>query len=145
MRVIVQKALNASCTVSDSITGKIDKGYMLLVGFTHSDTIENCKKMASKIAKLRIFEDSDDKMNLNIKDVNGKILSISQFTLYANPNDGNRPSFTDAMRPDEASALYKEFNNCLRNEGLVVEEGIFQAHMLISFTNDGPTTIILEN
>ena len=99
MKVIVQKVLSASCTVDNKITGKINQGYMLLVGFTHTDTIENVLKMAKKIVGLRIFEDENGKMNLDIKSVNGEILSISQFTLYGDCNKGNRPSFVNSMRP----------------------------------------------
>lgn len=144
MKVIIQRCLNASCTVDNNITGKIDKGYMILVGFTHTDNIDNINKMVKKIINLRIFEDENGKMNLNILQVNGSILSISQFTLYANTNEGNRPSFSNAMAPDNAKKLYHLFNNALRSEGLQVEEGIFGADMKIDFINDGPVTIVLE-
>ena len=116
MKVVVQKVLSASCTVDNKITGKIDQGFMLLVGFTHSDTTENVLKMAKKIAGLRIFEDEAGKTNLSIKDVGGKILSISQFTLYGDCNKGNRPSFVNSMAPDAASKLYDYFNEVLRND-----------------------------
>ena len=117
---------------------------MLLVGFGLNDTIENCKKMAYKVANLRIFPDSNDKLNLSIKDVGGSILSISQFTLYADTRKGNRPSFTDALK-DGAKELYLAFNEILRNEyDLKVEEGIFGADMNVTITNVGPTTILLE-
>ena len=145
MKVIVQRAINASVTVNNKIVGEIDKGYMLLVGFTHTDNEANCQSMAKKIKNLRIFEDNEGKMNLNIDAVGGKILSISQFTLYADCTGGNRPSFVNAMKQEEAKKLYLYFNNCLRDLGLVVEEGIFQADMKVKFTNDGPVTIILEN
>lgn len=145
MKVVVQKVLSASCTVDNKITGKIDQGFMLLVGFTHTDTIENVKKMAKKIVGLRIFEDECGKMNLSIKDVNGKILSISQFTLYGDCNKGNRPSFVNSMAPDAANSLYNDFNNILRNEyEMVVETGIFGAHMILDPICDGPVTIELE-
>lgn len=144
MRVTIQRVIKASCTVDGEITGKIDKGYMLLVGFTHNDTIEQIKKMAKKIAELRIFTDADDKMNLNISQVNGAILSISQFTLYANTEKGNRPSFVEAMEPKKAKELYLQFNEELRTYNLVVEEGIFGADMKISLINDGPVTINIE-
>ncbi len=145
MKVIVQKVLSASCTVDNKVTGKIDNGFMLLVGFTHSDTIENVKKMAKKIVGLRIFEDEQGKMNLDIKNVNGKILSISQFTLYGDCNKGNRPSFVNSMSPDLAKQLYLEFNNILRNEyDMIVETGIFGAHMILDPICDGPVTIELE-
>ena len=112
MKVIVQKVLSASCTVNDKITGKINHGYMLLVGFTHTDTMENVNKMAKKIVGLRIFEDENGKMNLDIKSVNGEILSISQFTLYADSHHGNRPSFINAARPEQANELYEYFIQC---------------------------------
>lgn len=145
MKVIVQKVLSASCTVDSKITGKIANGYMLLVGFTHSDTIENVQKMAKKIVGLRIFEDQDGKMNLDIKSVNGQILSISQFTLYGDCNKGNRPSFVNSMRPEAALELYLKFNDILRNEyNMTVETGIFGAHMILDPICDGPVTIELE-
>ena len=117
---------------------------MLLVGVGLEDTIENAKKMAYKIANLRIFPDSNDKLNLSIKDVDGKILSISQFTLYGDARKGNRPSFTNALKVG-AKELYLEFNEILRKDyNLVVEEGIFGADMNVKITNVGPTTILLE-
>lgn len=145
MKVIVQKVLSASCTVDNKITGKINQGYMLLVGFTHTDTIENVLKMAKKIVGLRIFEDENGKMNLDIKSVNGEILSISQFTLYGDCNKGNRPSFVNSMRPEFAEELYLKFNDVLRKEyDMKVETGIFGAHMILDPICDGPVTIELE-
>ena len=144
MRVILQRVAHSSCTVDGVVTGKIDKGYLLLVGFTHNDTIKNLEKAVKKISGLRIFEDENHKMNLNLETVKGSILSISQFTLYANTNEGNRPSFVEAMNPNEAKELYLKFNQMLRDKGFVVEEGIFGAHMEIDLLNDGPVTIIYE-
>lgn len=144
MRVIVQRSLNAKCIVEGRITGEIDHGYMLLVGFTHDDNSEIVDKMVKKVLNLRIFKDENDKMNLNIKQVNGSILSISQFTLYADPKSGNRPSFVNSMNPSDALRLYEEFNDKLRKEGMKVETGEFGADMKIDFVNDGPVTIILE-
>jgi D-tyrosyl-tRNA(Tyr) deacylase len=145
MKVIVQKVLSASCTVDNKITGKINQGYMLLVGFTHSDTIENVLKMAKKIVGLRIFEDENGKMNLDIKSVNGEILSISQFTLYGDCNKGNRPSLVNSMRPEFAEELYLKFNDVLRKEyDMKVETGIFGAHMILDPICYGPVTIELE-
>lgn len=144
MKVIVQRSLKASCIVDNLITGKIDFGYMLLVGFTHNDNIEKIKKMVKKIINLRVFQDENDKMNLSIKNVGGSILSISQFTLYADATNGNRPSFVNAMSPVEAEKFYHIFNTLLREEGIRVEEGIFGADMHIDFINQGPVTIILE-
>ena len=145
MKVIVQRVVDASVAVDGKVVGKIDKGYMLLVGFTHSDTFSNCEAMAKKVKNLRIFEDDNGKMNLNLASINGKILSVSQFTLYGDTSEGNRPSFVKAMGPDDAKKLYLYFNECLRNLDVIVEEGIFQADMKVKFTNDGPVTIILEN
>ena len=109
MRVILQRVAHSSCTVDGIVTGKIDKGYLLLVGFTHNDTIKNLEKAVKKISGLRIFEDENHKMNLNLETVKGSILSISQFTLYANTNEGNRPSFVEAMNPTDAKELYLKF------------------------------------
>lgn len=144
MRVVLQRVKHASCTVDGKITGQIEAGYLLLVGFTHSDNDSMLDKAARKINNLRVFEDENGKMNLNINAVNGKVLSISQFTLYANTNEGNRPAFVDAAKPDIAKELYLSFNNHLRSYGLVVEEGIFGADMKIELLNDGPCTIIFE-
>lgn len=144
MRVVLQRVDYASSTVDGVVTGAIDKGYMLLVGFTHDDNLEKIKKAAKKIAGLRIFEDENHKMNLNLETVKGAILSISQFTLYANTNEGNRPSFVDAMNPEKAKDLYDLFNQELRSYGFIVETGVFGAHMDIKLLNSGPVTIIYE-
>lgn len=144
MRIVLQRVDHASCTVDGKITGQIGKGYMLLVGFTNGDDLSKVQKAAKKIAGLRIFEDDNHKMNLNLETVKGSILSISQFTLYANTNEGNRPSFVEALNPIEAKKLYELFNIELRKYGFVVEEGIFGAHMDIDLLNNGPVTIIYE-
>ncbi|CCY06935.1 MAG: D-aminoacyl-tRNA deacylase [Coprobacillus sp.] len=144
MKVVLQRVKHASCTVENVITGQIEKGYLLLVGFTNGDNVEKLDKAVKKISGLRIFEDENQKMNLNLEKVNGKILSISQFTLYANTNEGNRPSFIDALNPVEAKKLYLSFNEKLRSMDFVVEEGVFGAHMDIELLNDGPCTIIYE-
>ena len=144
MRVVVQRVLNANCVVESNITGQIEKGYMLLVGIKDGDTHQDIEKMALKVSKLRIFDDPEGKMNLDIHAVNGEILSISQFTLYGDAKKGNRPSFIEAKKGDEAKEDYLYFNECLCKEGLKVEEGIFGADMKISLTNDGPVTILLE-
>lgn len=143
MRVIVQRALNASCTVEGKVTGKIDQGLMILVGFTESDTEEEIVYLSKKIVHLRIFEDEDKVMNKSLLEVGGKILSISQFTLYADTKKGNRPSYIKALKSDEAEILYEKFNKELRKY-CPVEEGIFGADMQIQFTNTGPITILLE-
>ena len=143
MKVVVQKVLSASCTVENKITGKIDQGFMLLVGFTHSDTIENVKKMAKKIVGLRIFEDECGKMNLSINDVKGEILSISQFTLYGDVSHNNRPSFSNAMNPEDAEKLFDYYcDKC--SDYVHVERGIFGAFMNVSLENNGPVTILAD-
>ncbi len=145
MRVIVQRAINAKCIVENEITGQIDKGYMLLVGFTHKDTLKEVNHLAKKIIGLRIFEDEMGKLNKSIIDVNGSILAISQFTLYADSKKGNRPSFTNAMKYEEANNLFLEFVNELKKYNIKVATGIFGEDMKIEFTNVGPTTIILDS
>lgn len=144
MKVVVSRILSGSCIVDGKIISKVGRGYLLLAGFTHNDTIEIVQKMVNKIMKLRIFEDELGKMNLSIKDINGEILSISQFTLYANPNTGNRPSFVDAMKPEMASKLYNEFNSLLEEHQINIGRGIFGADMKLDIICDGPVTINLE-
>lgn len=145
MKLVIQRVSSANCKVDDNITGMIDKGYMVLVGIGINDDRKIVEKMADKMSKLRIFDDEDGKINKSIYDVNGKILSISQFTLYADCKKGNRPSFINALKGDESIDLYKYFNECLRNLNLEVQEGIFGADMKISLVNDGPVTIILDS
>ena len=145
MRVVIQRVKCASVTVDGQIVGKIDQGFMCLVGITHTDTKAEVEKVADKLAGLRIFSDENDKMNLALADVGGSILSISQFTLYANCRRGKRPGFENAAKPDLANPLYEYFNEYLRNKGLVVETGIFGADMKVELLNDGPVTIILES
>ena len=143
MKVVVQRVKKASCTVNGNITGKIDNGLMLLVGFTNGDTIDTISKMALKIVNLRIFDDETGVMNKSVLDINGSILSISQFTLYADTKKGNRPSYINAMNGTEATKLYDMFNEELRKY-LHVETGIFGSDMDIELINNGPVTIILE-
>ena len=145
MRLVIQRVKNASCTVEGKITGQINKGYMILVGMGQGDEKEVVERFAMKVSKLRIFDDENGKMNLSIHDVSGSILSISQFTLYADASKGNRPSFVNAMEPAKAKELYLYFNECLRKENLIVEEGIFGADMKIDLCNDGPVTIIFDS
>lgn len=145
MRAIVQRALDASCVVEGKVTGSIDKGFMILVGFTHTDTLEEINLLTRKIAGLRVFEDECGKLNKSIKDVNGSILAISQFTLYADCKKGNRPSFTEAMNFEKANDMFNIFVEELRKYDIKVETGVFGADMKIKFTNDGPVTIILDN
>ena len=143
MRVVVQKVINSSCNVNNKVINKIDKGLMVLVGFTNTDTIREIEWMAKKIANLRIFEDNNKVMNLSVIDVKGSILSISQFTLYGDANKGNRPSYIKALNGDEAIKLYNLFNKEL-SKYVETKEGVFGADMKINLINDGPTTIILE-
>ena len=145
MRAIVQRSLEASCVVEGNVVGSIDKGFMILVGFTHTDTLEEIKLLSRKIAGLRVFEDECGKLNKSIKDVNGSILAISQFTLYADCKRGNRPSFTDAMYYEKANDTFNIFVEELRQYDINVATGVFGADMKIKFTNDGPVTIILDN
>ena len=145
MKLVVQRVSEASCTVDGQLTGKIGKGFMVLVGFGLLDDEAIVRKMAEKLSKLRIFEDENGKINRSLCDVEGKILSISQFTLYADCRRGNRPSFTDALGGEKAKSLYDYFNACLKDLGLEVETGIFGADMKISLINDGPVTIVLES
>lgn len=145
MKVVLQRAKNASVTVDGSITGAIDKGYVLLVGITHTDTLEDIQYVAKKIAELRIYEDENGKMNRSILEEGGAILSVSQFTLYADVKKGRRPSFIEAARPDYAEGLWQAFNEELSTYGLQVETGIFGAMMDVALVNDGPVTIIVES
>lgn len=146
MRVVVQRARQAKVTVDGNVTGAIEHGLMLLVGITHEDTVKDLEYCAKKVANLRIFEDEQGKMNLSIKEVGGSILSISQFTLYGETKKGNRPSFIEAARPEVAEPLYHQFNQILRETyEIQVETGIFGAMMDVSFTNNGPVTLIVES
>lgn len=145
MRLVVQRVKEASCTVDNVVTGKINTGFMVLVGFGLDDNRDVVDKMANKLSKLRVFEDESGKMNLGLRDVGGDILSISQFTLYADASKGNRPSFNLALKGDEAIKLYDYFNEVLTNLGFRVEKGIFGADMKIRLLNDGPVTIILDS
>ncbi|MFC9539315.1 D-aminoacyl-tRNA deacylase [Lysinibacillus sp. NPDC056959] len=145
MKVVLQRSKAASVTVDGKVTGAIDSGYVLLVGITHGDTQENVEYLAKKVANLRLWEDIDGKMNHSILEHGGAILSVSQFTLYGDAKKGNRPSFTNAARPEVAEPLWEAFNNALREHGLHVETGIFGAMMDVALTNDGPITILLES
>lgn len=144
MKVVVQRVLNSNVKVNDEIVGSIDKGLMLLVGFTNGDNIDTINYMVNKILNLRIFDDENGVMNLSVKDVNGEILSISQFTLYGDAKKGNRPSYINALKGEEATKLYDIFNETLKTSNLKVETGIFGEDMKVSLINDGPITIIIE-
>ena len=143
MKVVVQRCKNGKVLVDNKIVGKIDNGLMILVGFTDGDDKEKLEYLAKKIVNLRIFPDDDGVMNKSVLDIGGKILSVSQFTLYADTKKGNRPSYINALNGEKSIKLYEEFNNILK-EYTEVETGIFGSDMEVEFTNVGPTTIILE-
>lgn len=145
MRVIIQRSLQSNVKVDDKIVGEIEKGLVILVGFTYDDTIEDIKKMVDKIIHLRIFDDDNGVMNRSLLDVGGEVLSVSQFTLYADTKKGRRPSYMKALRGEEAIHLYDQFNLQLKDHNINVSTGIFGADMKVSITNDGPITIALES
>ncbi|UOQ86119.1 D-aminoacyl-tRNA deacylase [Gracilibacillus salinarum] len=145
MKVVLQRAKNASVVVENEVVGKIDDGYVALIGVTHDDQEADIDYLVNKTANLRIFEDENGKMNLSLKDVSGGVLSISQFTLYGDTRKGRRPNFMQAAKPDQALSLYQQFNEKLRAEGIHVETGQFGEMMDVSFTNVGPVTIILDS
>ena len=145
MRIVLQRVKSASVSIDDVVAGNINQGFLLLVGVGPEDSSDDASYLARKIAGMRIFSDENEKMNLSIDQIGGKILSVSQFTLFADTKKGNRPSFTGAASPDLATKLYEEFNSMLRTEyGLTVETGEFGADMQVSLVNDGPVTIILD-
>lgn len=145
MKVVIQRSLKSEVSVNNKIVGKIEKGLVLLVGFHEEDTIEDIDYLVNKIVRLRIFEDENQKMNKSILDVNGEILSISQFTLQADTKKGNRPSFIKAMNYEKAKEMYELFNNKLKEKNINVYTGKYGADMKVSIINDGPVTIILES
>lgn len=146
MRVVVQRCARAEVCIDGQTVGKIGRGFLLLVGITDGDTQAEADLLVKKVAQMRVFEDEAGKMNLSLNEVNGAILSISQFTLYADCRKGNRPSFIRAARPETAEPLYGYFNQRLRTEyGLTVETGRFGADMKVDFINDGPVTILLDS
>lgn len=144
MRVLLQRVKQASVEIDGNVNGEIGQGLLLLVGFNENDGDKEIEYLARKVLNARIFSDADDKMNLNLQQVSGSILSISQFTLYAQTRKGNRPSFTRAQNPDIASKNYDKFNEKLRGSGVQVETGIFGADMQVSLVNDGPVTIMYD-
>lgn len=145
MRAVVQKVENSSVSVDGELISEIDKGFMVLLAVKDSDTLEDLEYIKRKIAKLRIFEDNDGKLNLSIKDVGGEILLISQFTLYGDARKGNRPSFIESAKPDKAEEYYEIMIEELEKEGVSVKAGKFQTHMKVSLINDGPVTILLDS
>ena len=144
MRALVQRSLVSSVEVDGNIVGKIERGLVVFVAFTYGDTIDDINYIVKKIVNLRIFDDDDGVMNLSVKDVQGEVLSVSQFTLYANTKKGNRPSYIDSLNRSDAIKLYDTFNLELK-KCLNVETGIFGADMKVSITNDGPVTIIIDS
>ena len=144
MKFVVQRVANASVKVDGKIVGKINKGYMVLIGIKQDDTIEEADYLVKKLINLRVFEDENEKMNLSLKDVDGELLLISQFTLYGDCSNGNRPSFTEAAKPDKANELYEYIVQKCKEKIAKVETGIFGANMKVELLNDGPVTIIME-
>lgn len=147
MRIVIQRVTQATVSIDGQVVGQIGKGFVLLVGITHTDTEKEAEYVAKKVAQMRIFSDSEGKMNLSLAEISDStILSISQFTLYADCRHGNRPAFIDAARPEKAEPLYNYFNQLLRNQyGMKVETGRFGADMQVSLINDGPVTIVLDS
>ncbi|UUZ89409.1 D-tyrosyl-tRNA(Tyr) deacylase [Paenibacillus sp. P25] len=145
MRVVLQRSKSAQVTVEGAVVGRIERGFVLLVGITHEDTEQDARYVAEKIAGLRVFEDEQGKMNLSILETGGQVLSVSQFTLYGDCRKGKRPNFMAAARPEQAEPLYERFNESLRGQGLHVETGRFGAMMDVQLVNDGPVTLIIES
>ena len=145
MRVVLQRVSHASVTVEEKVIGKIQRGFLLLVGVTHDDAMEDMEYLVRKIVQMRIFEDEEGKLNRSIQDIGGEILSVSQFTLYADTKKGNRPSFSKAAPGDVAIEMFEQFNGLLRDTGIPVEAGQFGADMKVELLNDGPVTILLDS
>ncbi len=144
MKLVIQRVTNASVTVENKIVGKISKGFLVLIGVGPKDTQKEADYLVQKLIKLRVFEDENGKMNLSLKDIKGELLIVSQFTLYADCTGGNRPSFTNAAKPEKANELYEYFIKKCEEENIKVEHGIFGADMKVELLNDGPVTILLE-
>ena len=145
MRVVVQRVKHASVTINGTVNGKINNGFLVLLGVQSTDSEQDVDYLVKKVTNLRIFSDENDKMNLSLKDVNGELLIVSQFTLYANCKEGNRPSFVEAAKPDIAIPLYEYFVSECKKIIPVVETGIFGADMKVDLFNDGPVTIIMDS
>ncbi|KAA1260469.1 D-tyrosyl-tRNA(Tyr) deacylase [Rubripirellula obstinata] len=144
MRVVIQRVKSASVSVHDEVVGNIDQGLLVLIGVGHDDTEAEAKWLADKTAVLRIFADDQGKMNLNVEEIKGAVLVVSQFTLLGDCRKGRRPAFTDAAEPGRANELYLHYAECLRDRGIPVQQGIFAADMQVSLVNDGPVTLILD-
>ena len=145
MRVVLQRVSHASVTVEEKVIGKIQRGFLLLVGVTRDDAMEDMEYLVRKIVQMRIFEDEEGKLNRSIQDIGGEILSVSQFTLYADTKKGNRPSFSKAAPGNVALEMFEQFNGLLRDTGVPVETGQFGADMKVELLNDGPVTILLDS
>ena len=145
MRAVVQRVTQADVTVEENVTGAIRQGLVVLLGVEEGDTEKDAQYMAGKLAKLRIFEDEQDKMNLSVREVNGGVLAVSQFTLLGDARGQNRPGFTRAEAPEAANALYERVCDALRDMGVPVEKGVFRTHMMVHILNDGPVTILLDS
>ncbi|MEG7280914.1 D-aminoacyl-tRNA deacylase [Bacillus sp. 0909A] len=145
MKLVVQRVTEASVTVDGDVIGQIGQGIMVLVGITHDDTEEDAVYLAEKMVNLRIFDDSDGKMNLSLLDTGGEVLSVSQFTLYGDTRKGRRPNYMNAAKPDKALGLYEKWNDLLREKGIKVETGKFGAMMDVKLTNSGPVTLIMDS
>lgn len=145
MRVVLQRVSHASVTVEEKVIGKIQRGFLLLVGVTHDDSMKDMEYLVRKIVQMRIFEDEEGKLNRSIQDIGGEILSVSQFTLYADTKKGNRPSFSKAAPGDVAIEMFEQFNGLLRETGIPVETGQFGSDMKVELLNDGPVTILLDS
>jgi len=145
MRSVVQRISKGKVVVDDKVTGEIDNGLLIFLGVAKEDTIQDVKYMAEKVVNLRIFEDEDEKMNLSVIDIEGKVLAVSQFTLMGDCRKGRRPNFTEAAKPEMADELYKAFINECEKLGVKVETGVFQAHMMVHSINDGPVTMLIDS
>lgn len=145
MRAVIQRVKQSRVMVNGEVTGAIQQGFTVLLGVCQEDDVQDAQYLARKIANLRVFEDLDGKMNVSLKEVEGKVLAVSQFTLLGDTRKGNRPSFVEAAPPEKAKTLYDAFTSFLVEEGITVEEGIFQAEMMVEISNDGPVTILMDS
>lgn len=145
MRAVVQRVTEGSVSVDNKITGEVKKGFVVLLGVGKGDDQKDADYIADKVINLRVFEDDDGKLNLSLKDVDGEVLAVSQFTLYGDCRKGRRPGFTEAAAPEDAKALYEYFIGRLRDAGITVGEGVFQADMMVKIYNDGPVTLLLDS
>lgn len=144
MRIVIQRVNKAKVEVKEQVVGKIEKGFLVLLGVTHTDTKQQADYLVKKLCNLRVFTDENGKMNLGLKDVSGELLIVSQFTLYSDCTNGNRPSFIEAAKPEQAEELYEYFCSECEKNNIKVEKGIFGADMQVSLVNDGPVTIVIE-